>query len=85
MTLLERVYKKSTKDKNLAESALDKISMPNERGQRRQAKFKKKAPVNARASAIRGKSTSRPPAGVDVVLPSSAEVELDLQRQKVKK
>jgi len=70
MTRLKRVYKKSTKDKNLAVSALDRISMltGEEAGS-----IQKESPRMRELQPYGGKAQSRPPAGVDIVLPSSAE------------
>jgi hypothetical protein len=82
MTLLERVYKKST-TKTLAAAARFRTSLLTNTDLE-QAEFKKKTPSGV-LTPYGGKAQSRPPVGAEIVLSSSAETSSFLQRQKVKK
>merc|ERR1719305_2058281 len=83
MTLLERVDKKSTEDKNLAASARYKSSLltDTEIGTSRNQKghpLRELQPYG-------GKAQSQPPVSEEIVLPLSAESSTTMQQQKVKK
>jgi hypothetical protein len=83
MTLLERVYKKSTEDKNLAVSALDRISMLTDV---EAGRIQKVSPRMLSSFSQTGEKHNASAPGRHGHRPAIASrVELDVQRQKVKK